>query len=128
MRHMRKILLSLGLAAALLVVASLLGCGGGTPTPAKPTLPAGSIKINPHPTSLDGKTVVLRWNSKPNGDVYLKYLAAQLAAKVPSAKIIKLWETDKDTAVISDSDDVSDQVTAKIANLKPDLVIAAQAD
>jgi hypothetical protein len=115
--------------AAALVVVALAGCGGGaTPTPVKPTLPAGSIKTNPHPTTLDGKTIVLRWNSKPNGDVYLKYLAQQLAAKVPSAKIIKLWETDKDTAVISDGDEKSEQITAKIAALKPDLVIQSQAD
>ncbi len=119
--------LVLWMAVVLLAVVALAGCSSPTPTP-KPAAPVGSIKLNPHPTSLEGKTIVLRWNSKPNGDVYLKYLAAQLAAKVPSAKIIKLWEQDKETAVISDSDEKSAQIVDKIAALKPDLVIQSQAD
>jgi hypothetical protein len=31
----------------------------------------GPVKINPHPASLEGKTVLLRWNEKMNGDKYL---------------------------------------------------------
>jgi hypothetical protein len=43
-------------------------------------------------------------------------------------KIIKLWEVDKSTAAISKDLQASEQVAATIAKLKPDLVIAAQAD
>jgi len=39
-----------------------------------------------------------------------------------------MWEIDKSTAAISKNAEVSEQVAADIAKLKPDLVIGAQAD
>ncbi len=88
----------------------------------------GPVKINSHPMSLEGKTVLLRWNGKMNGDKLLTRTGELLAQKVKNVKIIKLWEVDKSTAAISKNLQASEQVAATIAKLKPDLVIAAQAD
>ena len=88
----------------------------------------GPVKMNPHPSSLKGKTVILRWNGKYNGDKYLSRVGELMSQKIKSVKIIKMWEIDKSTAAISKSAEVSEQVAASIAKLKPDLVIAAQAD
>ena len=88
----------------------------------------GPVKLNPHPASLEGKTVLLRWNGKFNGDKYLTRVAELLPQKVKNVKIVKLWEVDKTTAAISKDLQASEQVAATVAKLKPDLVIAAQAD
>ena len=88
----------------------------------------GPVKINPHPASLEGKTVLLRWNGKMNGDKFLTRVGELLTQQVKNVKIIKLWEVDKSTAAISKDLQASEQVAAAIAKLKPDLVIAAQAD
>ncbi len=88
----------------------------------------GPVKLNPHPTSLEGKTVLLRWNGKFNGDKYLTRVGELLGKQVKNVKIVKLWEMDKTTAAISKDLQASEQVTATVAKLKPDLVIAAQAD
>ncbi len=37
-----------------------------------------AVKLNPHPNTLEGKTVVLTWNHKPNGDIFLNRLAELL--------------------------------------------------
>jgi hypothetical protein len=39
-----------------------------------------------------------------------------------------MWEIDPGTAVISKKIEVSEQIASKINKLKPDIVIAAQAD
>lgn len=88
----------------------------------------GPVKLNPHPTTLEGKTVLLRWNGKYNGDRFLSRVGELLTRQVKNVKIIKMWEMDKSTAAISKNAEVSEQVAASIAKLKPDLVIAAQAD
>ncbi|HUL20521.1 MAG TPA: hypothetical protein VLZ10_03645 [Thermodesulfobacteriota bacterium] len=88
----------------------------------------GPVKMNQHPSSLEGKTVVLRWNGKYNGDKYLDRVGESMSQKMKGVKIIKMWEIDKSTAAISKNAEVSEQVAASIAKLKPDLVIAAQAD
>ncbi len=88
----------------------------------------GPVKINPHPASLEGKTVLLRWNGKMNGDKYLTRAGELLAQQVKNVRIVKLWEADKSTAAISKNGAASEQVAATIARMKPDLVIAAQAD
>jgi hypothetical protein len=97
------------------------GAEGGIPK-------IGPVRMNPHPSTLEGKTVLLRWNGKYNGDKFLSRLGELLAQQVKNVRIIKMWETDKSTAVISKNPEVSEQVAAGIAKLKPDLVIAAQAD
>jgi len=96
---------------------------------AKAILPkVGPVQINPHPVSLEGKTVLLRWNGKMNGDKYLTRIAELLNQQVKNVKVIKLWEQNKSTAVISKDLQDSERVTAIIGQLKPDLVIASQAD
>ncbi len=125
-------LLSLFLVLVLsLATASLAACGGGTAEPAAQGTPAvslGQVQLNPHPASLEGKTVVLRWNGKPNGDKLLTYLADVLTQQVKDVKIVKLWETDPSTAISSDSAEVSVQIADKVVALAPDLVIASQCD
>jgi len=71
---------------------------------------------------------VLHWNGKYNGDRYLSWIGELMSQKIKNVKIIKMWEIDKSTAAISKNAEVSEQVAASIAKLKPDLVIAAQAD
>jgi hypothetical protein len=88
----------------------------------------GPVKLNPHPSDLAGRTVLLRWNGKMNGDKYLDYLSDLLKNKSKGIKIIKLWEKYPETAIISKKTEISDQIAARIAAMKPDIVIAAQAD
>lgn len=88
----------------------------------------GPVKINAHPASLEGKTVVLRWNGKPNGDKFLTRFGELLAQQVKNVKIIKMWEVDKTTACISKTAEASKEIAEKIAKLKPAMVIASQAD
>ncbi len=88
----------------------------------------GPVKISPHPISLEGKTVLLRWNGKFNGDKFLNRVGERLTQQVKNVKVIKMWEVDSSTAVMSKNAEVSSKVTEKIAKLKPDIVIAAQAD
>ncbi len=118
------------LMALLLLAASLSACGNSQPAvaPAESGVPAEQVTLNAHPASLEGKTVVLRWNSKPNGDKFLTRLAEQLTQQVPGVKVIKLWEEDPTTAVITKDQAESEALATKIAALQPDLVIASQAD
>ena len=115
----------------ILMSASLFACSeesAGTPNQQPPQTSLGSVALNPHPTSLEGKTVVLRWNGKPNGDKLLTRVAELLTEQAPGVNIIKLWETDPDTAVSSDDAELSVQIAEKVAALTPDLVIASQCD
>ena len=96
--------------------------------------PAGVIKIEPmkinfHPSTLEGKSVLLRWNGKHNGDKFLDRVAELLTEKVKGVKIIKSWEVAPETVEpISGSQERSLELMKKLAALKPDLVIASQAD
>jgi ABC-type Fe3+-hydroxamate transport system substrate-binding protein len=121
----RTLLILLSVALLALVLAA---CGGAAPTPTKSAVPAGTVKINTHPSSLEGKTVVLRWNSKPNGDKYLTRIGELLTQQVKDVKVVKLWESDPSTAAITKSPEESAAIADKIAALKPDLVIASQGD
>jgi maltose-binding protein MalE len=121
----------LAVVALALAVIATAACGGGAAEPVAQTTPAASLgqgELSQLAASLEGKTIVLRWNGKPNGDKLLTYLAEVLTQQVKDVKIVKLWETDPTTAVSSDSDEVSAQITDKIAALAPDLVIASQCD
>lgn len=125
---MRKRLVLL-FSVALVIAFGLAACSSApAATPTKSAVSLGTITINPHPTSLEGKTVVLRWNSKPNGDKYLTRIGELLTEQVKGVKVIKLWETDPSTAAISKSAEDSATIADKIAALKPDLVIASQGD
>ena len=110
----------------LLVAINLSACKKAAEE--KKTPKVGPVKMVSHPSTLEGKTVLLRWNGKPNGDHFLTRVAELLTAQVKGIKIIKMWETDKSTAVISDSLEKSEEFTEKMIKLKPDIVISAQAD
>jgi len=91
------------------------------------------MKVNPHQfTSLEGKTVALRWNGKQNGDHVLNKIAEMLTAKVPGVKIIKLYELEPSMNITSGPPygkiENSEKFAKKIASYKPDMVIASQAD
>ena len=79
-------------------------------------------------TTLEGKTIVLRWNGKHNGDNFLNRIAELLKEKVPSAKVIKLYEVDKSTNKISGNLAESARIAQVIKGMKADIVIAAQTD
>lgn len=95
--------------------------------------PAGVIQESstdpaPRLTSLEGKTVVLRWNSKNNGNVFLDRLAELMAQRLPKTKVIKSYELDKSLNAISGSDAESQRIAKAVLAMKPDLVIGAQCD
>ena len=86
------------------------------------------LKLNQHPRTLEGKTVLLRWNGKHNGDVFLDRIAQLLIKSVKSVKVVKGWQVAPETATISSNPGTSKEFAAKLAQIKPDIVIAAQAD
>ena len=87
------------------------------------------MKLNPHPTSLEGKTVMLRSNGKHNGDKFLIRVGELLKEKVKDLKIIYSWEVAPETVdPITGSHERSKKFAQKLASFKPDLVIASQAD
>jgi hypothetical protein len=95
--------------------------------------PAGVIEIKqvqlaPRITTLEGKTIVLRWNGKHNGDNFLNRIAELLKEKVPSAKVIKLYEVDRSTNKISGNLAESARIAQVIKGMGADIVIAAQTD
>lgn len=87
-----------------------------------------SIVTNPQPETLEGKTVLLRWNGKHNGDIFLKKIAGLLTRKIKDIKIIKSWEVQADTATHSLSQDNSKKYAERLAALQPDIVIGSQCD
>jgi hypothetical protein len=88
----------------------------------------GPVKINRHPASLEGKKVLLRWNGKYNGDKFLNRVGELLTQRIRKVNVVEMWKVDSSTAVISKKGEISEQIAAEIAHLKPDLVIASQAD
>jgi hypothetical protein len=90
--------------------------------------PMGDIKVNPRPATLEGKTVMLHWNGKPNGDHVLDRVAELLSKESKGVKILKNWQVAPETAMNSGKPDVSEKNVATMAKYKPDLVIGSQAD
>lgn len=87
------------------------------------------MKINPHPTTLEGKTIMLRWNGKHNGDKFLERISELLVDTVKNVKVIKSWEVAPETVdPIAGSQERSQEFARTIAKFKPDLVIGAQSD
>ena len=78
--------------------------------------------------SLEGKTVLLRWNFKHNGNLYLDRIAELLAQRVPGIKLVKIYEVDRSTINQSGSLEDSARLARVIASRKPDLVIGAHGD
>ena len=95
--------------------------------------PEGVVKItpmevNPHPKSLEGKTILLRWNGKHNGNNFLDRIGELLKENVKGVKIVKSWEVAPWTAIIAGNPDKSKQIVDTLAKEKPDIVIASQCD
>ncbi len=87
------------------------------------------MRINPHPPTLEGKTVMLRWNGKHNGDRFLNRIGELLAENVKNVKVIKSWEVAPETVdPITGSHERSEEFARRIAQFKPDIVIGAQSD
>ena len=86
------------------------------------------MKVNPHPTTLRGKTVLLRWNGKHNGDNFLNRVGELLTKEVKDIKIIKSWLVAPETAIIAGNPERSQQFVKKLSSPKPDIVIGSQAD
>lgn len=82
------------------------------------------VEIAPRLASLEGKTVLLRWNGKHNGNNFLDRIAELLAEQVPTAKIIKMWEAIPG----SNGYPMKDADFQAALELKPDILIASQAD
>jgi|GEM_PF-1345400 len=125
MKNIKRLSLAIALSAVFL--GGLL-CGSPV-WAAKEKVPlVGQVTLNAHPKSLEGKTVVLRWNSKFNGDKFLDRLGELLIQKVPKVKIVKMYLVDPSTVMVSKNMEESLSIAARIAERKPDLVIASQAD
>ncbi|BAS26216.1 hypothetical protein LIP_0359 [Limnochorda pilosa] len=86
------------------------------------------VEANPHPTTLEGRTIALFWNGKHNGDLFLTRVGELLMEQVEGVEIIRIWENHPETAGISGSVDKSKAKAAIVAGYKPDLVIASQCD
>jgi hypothetical protein len=88
-----------------------------------------ATKVNPHPSTLEGKTVMLRWNGKHNGDKFLERVGELLKERVKDVKVIKSWEVAPETVdPIAGSQERSVEFAKKIAQFKPDIVIGSQSD
>ncbi len=88
-----------------------------------------TVKLNPHPSTLEGKMIMLRWNGKHNGDRFLNRIGELLVKEVKGIKIIKSWEVAPETVEpITGSQERSMELMKKLAAYKPDLVIGSQAD
>ena len=95
--------------------------------------PEGVVNIkpfspNPHPNTLEGKTVLLRWNGKHNGDLFLERVAERLNEKVNDINIIKSWDIAPETMMVTTSQQQSKEFANKFSLAEPDLVIGAQGD
>lgn len=99
--------------------------------------PAGIVSIKPvkqtpHPATLEGKTVALRWNGKQNGNHFLDRVAELLTEKVKNIKIVKVYEREPWTNLTAGppymSAEDAKRIARTVAGYKPDLVIASQAD
>jgi hypothetical protein len=95
--------------------------------------PAGVIKVTPikmaaRINSLEGKTIGLKWNQKPNGNIFLDRIAELLKEQVPGVKVVKIYEVEPTTIRQSVNMDDADRKAKLIAKYKPDIVIGAQCD
>jgi len=95
--------------------------------------PAGVISIKPiemapRIATLEGKTVGLKWNAKPNGNLFLDRVAELLTKQVKGVKIVKFYEVEPTTVPQSNGAAVSKAKAQIIAKYKPDIVIGSQCD
>jgi hypothetical protein len=85
-------------------------------------------RVNPHPRDLAGMTVVLYWNGKPNGDVFLNRVGELLLERFKNAKVIKAWEISPSTRYTDPNPEASKATARDLAGLSPDIVIGAPGD
>jgi hypothetical protein len=85
-------------------------------------------QVNPHPKDLSGKTVVLYWNGKPNGDLFLNRIGELLAERVDNVKVIKAWEVRPFTKRTDPTVEASRGTAQELAGLNPDLIVGAPGD
>ncbi len=84
--------------------------------------------VNQHPKSLSGKTVVLYWNGKPNGDIFLNRIGELLAERVDNVKVVKAWEVRPSTKRTDPTVEASRTTAKELAGLNPDIVVGAPGD
>ncbi|HXZ95218.1 MAG TPA: hypothetical protein VEG28_04830 [Dehalococcoidia bacterium] len=89
-----------------------------------------SLKLAPRIATLEGKTVVLYWNGKSNGDNFLNQVAKLLCKNVKGVKVIKAYEVAPETAGMDrrGTPSISIQQAKAIAAFRPDIVISSQGD
>ena len=95
--------------------------------------PEGVVKLVPikmaaRISTLQGKTVGLKWNAKPNGNLFLDRVAELLKEQVKDIRIVKFYENEATTVPQSTSLAEAAQKAKIIARYKPDLVIGSQCD
>lgn len=96
--------------------------------------PEGIVHIEPmplnrHPGDLKGKKIMLRWNAKHNGDIFLNRIAERLTYEIKGARVIKAWDVSPDTVVaVSGGQEQSRSLAESCAAFKPDIVIGAYGD
>lgn len=96
-------------------------------------VPEGVLAITPidiaaRIDTLEGKTVGLKWNGKPNGNLFLDRVAELLQEQVKDVKIIKFYEVETSTILQSASTEDAQRKAQLIATYKPDIVIGSQCD
>ena len=92
------------------------------------TIQLETVSARPHPKSLEEKTVLLRWNGKHNGDLFLNRIGELLVENVKDVKIVKAWEAMPETKAITSNVNKSKELAKKLSELKPDISIGAQGD
>ena len=95
--------------------------------------PGGTVQVEmvsgkPHPESLDGKTVLLKWNGKHNGDLFLNRIGELLTENFKDVTIVKAWEAFPETGVISSHAEKSREFAKTLSGLNPDISIGANGD
>lgn len=95
--------------------------------------PASVVKIepmviHPHPSTLEGKTVLLHANSKQNADKIMDKLEELLKQNVKNINVINLYKVRPETWVVSENEATSKKIGDIIASYHPDLVITGTAD
>ncbi len=85
-------------------------------------------QVNTHPRDLSGKRVVLFWNGKPNGDLFLNRIGELLLEKVSGVQVIKAWERRPATKQTDPNPEASEVTAGTLAELQPDIVIGAPGD
>lgn len=85
-------------------------------------------EVNSQPADLSGKTVLLYWNGKPNGDLFLNRIGELLTANVSALRVVKAWEVAPSSRHTEPNHSASRETAAMLAESKPDLVIGAPGD